>query len=388
MNSDQAPASHLPAPLPSPAALLHRTQATLGLLRDVVQESSAEYWYERGKAAMTREEWEDAASAFKTCIMRDSDHWRATLQLAVVLAQQDNIAAAEVLSQAYSLPYLKWKIWKAELVSEDWQMLRTYFESQENTSPNNESILFSLSLIYLVIRGPEFLDMKALEIMKNLHLSSLTSSPAFYRLMGAIERSVQMNVYFDFEESEKAFEKSAAISKSASDFYSLGTAREDDYWPFYYAIDDYMRAIKINKNHIYANFKMGDFYYKIRESYVEALPYFEHVTKIAPDFAVAFLALGICQEHIGDNEAAVASCKLAFEIDPSLMNDEVRYDYYASHNLKTNALIAVYDRIIERNSKNAANYRKRGLLKFKLEDIAGGVEDLRKSRELSGSVRE
>lgn len=36
MNPDQTPAAHLPAPLPSPAALLHRTQVALGLLRDVV----------------------------------------------------------------------------------------------------------------------------------------------------------------------------------------------------------------------------------------------------------------------------------------------------------------------------------------------------------------
>lgn len=33
MNPDHTPASHLPAPLPSPAALLQRTQAALGLLR-------------------------------------------------------------------------------------------------------------------------------------------------------------------------------------------------------------------------------------------------------------------------------------------------------------------------------------------------------------------
>ncbi|WP_460583251.1 hypothetical protein [Hymenobacter arcticus] len=37
MNPDPTPASYLPAPLPSPAALLHRTQAALGLLRDMVK---------------------------------------------------------------------------------------------------------------------------------------------------------------------------------------------------------------------------------------------------------------------------------------------------------------------------------------------------------------
>jgi outer membrane protein assembly factor BamD (BamD/ComL family) len=70
MNPDQTPA-HLPALLPPTATLLHRTQGALGLLRDVVQESSAEYWYERGKAAMAREEWDEATVLFHTCTKYD-----------------------------------------------------------------------------------------------------------------------------------------------------------------------------------------------------------------------------------------------------------------------------------------------------------------------------
>ena len=110
---DHTPAAHLPAPLPSPAALLHRTQAALGLLRDVVQESSAEYWYERGKAAMKREGWESAAYDFEQCLQKDKSHWRAALQLAVALAQQNQgDAAAAALITAFELPYEVW--WKFE----------------------------------------------------------------------------------------------------------------------------------------------------------------------------------------------------------------------------------------------------------------------------------
>lgn len=381
-------ASQLPALQPTQALVLRRTQTTLGLLRDVVQESSAKYWYEQGKAAKAAENWAEALSDFKACITRDPDHWRATLQLAVSLAQQNDIAAAKVLWQAYNLPYFELKIWVAELASEDWHKLRTYFENHKDASPVDDMVLFALSLVYLVIRGPEFSDIKALEIMRNVNLDSLNSVPSFYRLIGALERSAQQNVYFDFEESDKAFEKSGAISKSAYDFYSLGTAKEDSGWSSYYVVDDYRKAIEIDKNHIYANFKIGEYYYKFSESYVEALPYFEYVTKIAPDFAVAFLALGICQERIGNNEAAIASCKLAFEIDPSLMKDNGHYGYYVSHPLKTNALIALYDRIIEKNPLSAADYHERGILKFSLDNIAGGIEDLRKSRELHDLIKE
>jgi hypothetical protein len=59
--------SNLPTLASSTVSLLHRTQTVVELLRDVVQESSAEYWYERGTKATEREEWDEAIFSFKQC---------------------------------------------------------------------------------------------------------------------------------------------------------------------------------------------------------------------------------------------------------------------------------------------------------------------------------
>ncbi|WP_223649678.1 tetratricopeptide repeat protein [Hymenobacter psoromatis] len=50
LSEDEGLHSSTPAIVPSVNLILQRTQTTVGLLREVVQESSAEYWYERGRA--------------------------------------------------------------------------------------------------------------------------------------------------------------------------------------------------------------------------------------------------------------------------------------------------------------------------------------------------
>lgn len=59
--------SQLPALLPQAALVLRRTQTTLGLVRDVVQESSAMYWYLLGEEASIKEEWDQAIHYYYKC---------------------------------------------------------------------------------------------------------------------------------------------------------------------------------------------------------------------------------------------------------------------------------------------------------------------------------
>lgn len=66
--------ANLPARLPSASLVLNRTQSTLGLLQDVIQESSAEYWNDRGKTAVAREAWEEAISCFQNGLLRRGNH--------------------------------------------------------------------------------------------------------------------------------------------------------------------------------------------------------------------------------------------------------------------------------------------------------------------------
>jgi tetratricopeptide (TPR) repeat protein len=108
--------SQLPAPLPSPTALLQRAQGMLGLLREVVQEGSAEDWYERGKAAMKPGSLSEAMLSLQKCIMIEPSHWRAALQLTIILASQASEATVAMLSQAMKPYYdgeISWEIWSS-----------------------------------------------------------------------------------------------------------------------------------------------------------------------------------------------------------------------------------------------------------------------------------
>lgn len=86
--SEQLPVSNpiqLPAVLPATTGLIRRTQAVVNLLQEVVQESSAEHWYERGKDATAREMWEEAISIFQNCLLRNNKHQLAIHELEIAL---------------------------------------------------------------------------------------------------------------------------------------------------------------------------------------------------------------------------------------------------------------------------------------------------------------
>ena len=371
--------SHLPAIIPPAALVLRRTQTTLGLLRDVAQESSAEYWYTQGIEACARQEWEKATNNFRACIARDYNHWRATLQLTVALAQRGDITAAKTVKYAFNMPCLRWRIWEAELSSQQWQMLRDFFESQKDNYPDDYTVLFALSLIYWII-GQYY---KALKIMETFTLDLLNSIPDFYRLIGAIEASIQINVYFDFEKADEAFSKSADISKSDNDFYSLGIIKERVYD---HVMADYKTAISINKNHAFAHFKVGESYYRMEE-YIQALPYFEQATKIDSDFALAFLGLSNCHEHMGNTDAAIINWKLAFIKDPSLIEGNDYHFLYIYNGLESEHLIEVYNRLVEDEPDNTTFLYKRGILKRDSGDGMRGVADMIKSKEMANAKK-
>ena len=62
---------HLPALLPPVSLVLQRTQLAIGLLRDVVKESSSTYWYEKGKRASAAQRWDEAISCYDKCLQNN-----------------------------------------------------------------------------------------------------------------------------------------------------------------------------------------------------------------------------------------------------------------------------------------------------------------------------
>ncbi len=129
--SERLASQNLPSLQPSAVIVLQRTQTTLGILRDVVQESSAEYWYRRGKEAAMTEEWPAAIHAFRRCLNCDSQHWRATLQLAAALivginGPNQGDPALLALQQIFKQPIPLKSIFAAELPKATWEKLRFY----------------------------------------------------------------------------------------------------------------------------------------------------------------------------------------------------------------------------------------------------------------------
>lgn len=98
----------LPAIIPPAALVLRRIDSAIGLMRDVVQESSAEYWYEKGRLHNKSYEWAAAEYslrrflAMKLDLSNRLDGMDVVLQLALALTQQNKCdAAMEILSSNY-----------------------------------------------------------------------------------------------------------------------------------------------------------------------------------------------------------------------------------------------------------------------------------------------
>ena len=116
-------ASALPTAIPSAKLVLQRTQVAVNMVRGIMLEHSAEYWYECGRAAADGQRWAEAAHAYRQCIEREARHWRAAMQRAVALVHLGQAeAAAAALSEARKLD----DGWSdtAELDITTWEFLR------------------------------------------------------------------------------------------------------------------------------------------------------------------------------------------------------------------------------------------------------------------------
>ena len=66
--------TNLPAITPLASLVMHRMQTSLGLLHEVVQESSEDYWYEQGKKSNQAAKWFEAEYRLKICLAINSKH--------------------------------------------------------------------------------------------------------------------------------------------------------------------------------------------------------------------------------------------------------------------------------------------------------------------------
>lgn len=427
-HDEQAAAStNLPALIPSATALVRRAQTTLGLLRGVVEESSAEYWYKRGKDASAKQSWEEAESAFKACILRDSNHYRATLQMAYATMQQNKYDTATFLLQkSYYLPYLESSHWGEELSNDEWQLLCDSFEMHKSLTDDKFNVLLALAIIYT--STDYVMARKTLDVTQTLY-PSLTEQSATWHILNGL---ADIN---DFKKAWISFKRAVDVSQdSAAVYYRIGLAEEEKYddegfVSYGYAVPEYKKAAELDENHAQANYKIAKFHYGVRNhspwnySLDDALFFYGRTIEIAPDFTNAYLERGdiqpIAADRIRDFSRVIEldqksvvgylrranTYRIANKYDEAIadFNECIKLGYnyisvyieissmYIKLGKRGNALSSLNDGInffIDSGDSAVGDYHiadayyKRGEIKSILKDYIGAIEDFAKCVEI------
>lgn len=146
--------TNLPALIPPAALVLRRIDSAIGLMRDVVQESSAEYWYEKGRLHNKSYEWAAAEYslrhflAMKLDLCNRLDGMDVILQLALALTQQNKCdAAMEILSSNYETLEKKTMAWVLFGMRNLRNLFRESLIEYEKINKFNSNYLYLLSLV-------------------------------------------------------------------------------------------------------------------------------------------------------------------------------------------------------------------------------------------------
>ena len=345
--NDSTP-SNLPVLLRPAALLLRRVQKALGLTNDVVQESSAEYWYERGKQASEAQEWAGAVYAFAQCVKLNSSHWRGHLQFAAAITHQQK-NPAQALIEAYNhSPYTSFEKFKPELTDVQWREINDSI----NISAKDKawSNLMGVAILHMLSRNEDELN-ELLEVLYFDYADESRGSYSFLRLLG------WHNNYIDYKGSALEFyteaieldpkrpecyfyrsgirygtkDYSGALSdvnraieldaKEAALFTNraaLKTAFKDTQG----ALQDLDKAIELNPNLALAFLNRGRLKYD-QQSYDAALTDFNYAANIYTKNIEVFFRRGLCKEALNDFSGALADYDFAASLDstsPDLFN--------------------------------------------------------------------
>lgn len=310
--------THLPALLPPTATLLHRTQTTLGLLRDVSLETSPDYWYNKGKAALKPGGIEEAVFAFRQCLDRAPSHWQAALQLASLLAHKFSEDTITIMQQAIRPYYegsISWELWSEYyygMPNIQRQLIQMYLELHTMAHGQSRSISFILSLIYEANYDLEKAK-RTLGLM-NLHHQDFTDDSLLWQL-----HSGHLLQLTDSVESLKYFNR--AIELSPNDgmlYYERGTTKLflDDYDG---ALSDYTHAIKLKFDAAWVYYNRASLKHKIHD-YEGALKDYDASLMIRSDSSSVLRERARVKKVLGDTTGAATDIKTAKRIDKALLN--------------------------------------------------------------------
>ena len=334
--------SNLPAAIPPTHLVLRRTEGALGLLRDVVQESSAEYWYERGKVASAAADWAQAVYAFGRCVKLDGSHQRGGMQLAMALFHMEKLfESAKALEQSCNGlddPY--------ELEEEQWGDLEAAFAYDIVHGNSQSEMSLPLALVYSFTEKWA----EARQVLDSIRFVSSEFSALWNKLSGA----VYFARYCDYEAALSNFDRAILLEPDYPMTYWFRGNVKRELEDYSGARDDYSRVIEFEPNDADAHYARGcvrknlgdyagaldDFHsaivfgrykfeaYKERAflryelgDYSGAALDFEWLTARKADGGYWYFRRGMCYENIGDFLGARRDYDLAIKLSPKLSED-------------------------------------------------------------------
>ena len=379
--------NNVPAPVPAANALIRRTQTTLGLLQEVVRESSAEYWYERGKMASAREEWEEAQYSFDLCLKLDYNHWRGTLQIALVLAhiQQENRASA-MLIRAYEMRYSTYIDFSNEITLQQWQVLCQKLESIQSSHEDTFENSLALALATWMTNDPKFSHPYQIKVarfmldeIKNKYRNQSHLSVLWHRLSGTCR-----NGNYENENVETLNNYNQAVSLNpnhAAAYHERGRFKVQHFKDYAGALADYSKSIDLDPNQSNTLAAVAGIKSHLK-NYAGAIDASSRAIALEPQNLFAYRTRAQAKNDTSDNDGALADYHqlISLTLNSDKPNPSNAANYYRKIGLIKDKIQDYYGALIAFNesinlSPISETILERGLTRFKLQDFAGAIDD-------------
>lgn len=351
----QQSGSNLPALIPSASLVLRRTQTTLGLLHEVVQESSADYWFERGGMANENGEWGNAVFSLNICLSINPDYWWAELQIALAQLQDSPDAAASAILRAYQGPHNsipchndRWSNpFGNGLSVANWERLKINLETHKKNTCDSFVLLSALSLVYWQLKIPA-LTWRTFDEVWLLCPERVDSSLAWYFLFDELLGDWVGQIRGDYVGQQESL-----INFDEKILFTNG-----QYFEYFFMA---------NAKHCLED-KMG------------ALDDYNYAINICPVYALMYYLRGNIKRSSNDHLGAVSDFSKAIEIQQD--NSEL-YFFRAMSKVKLRnfkSALADFDKCVSILPFRSRYYDRRGMLKIEhLDDYEGGDSDMAQS---------
>jgi tetratricopeptide (TPR) repeat protein len=358
-------------------SIAQRAASSIALARLVQQESSVEYWFERGQSVAQAGQWPEAAHAYRQCVERNKEHWRAGIRLVEALGRLGQAEeAASRLVQTIDVSYEGWQLLVAELDRPTWQLLRGCLESKRGIAQDGYKLLLGLAVVYGALQE-NALGHKALEVAQFLYGEQVLTYQWF---------SISAILYLIEEQDADALshcDLAVQLAPGNASVYHYRAVARKRLGKYKETIDDCNAAIRLVENYVPAYKNRGDSKREIGD-HAAAIDDYTKCIELNFNTIDAYYKRGRCKSEINDHSGATDDYTRAIELQPD--NASAYHDRADARGELGDTLGAVddYTRAIELRPDDAS-YNNRGVSKDEIGDYTGAIDDYTLAIELRPS---